>query len=97
MIAAFFVAFSLACSDDPDPQQRLIPPSDQDYADLETPEAAGECYIDEHCEAVCEHKCAPVPDGPVTCPADPPPSAERITDAYCLCDGSICAWYEWTP
>jgi hypothetical protein len=98
MLAAFALALASACTPDDGDSGRLIPPGDEDYADLERPEATGECSASPDCEASCEHQCAPIPTGPVTCPADPLPLPERLDQADCVCDETaVCAWYESAP
>ncbi len=98
MLAAFALALASACSADDADSGRLVPPGDEAYAELEQPEAVGECAANPDCEIRCERQCAPLPTGPVTCPADPPPLPERLDQAVCVCDETaVCAWYADAP
>jgi hypothetical protein len=73
---------------------RLVPPGDPDFDLLERPEEPGECEDDAGCEISCVHGCVPVNEGPVTCPNPPPPKPARVEGARCLCEDSVCAYFE---
>lgn len=78
----------------PDGPERLVPPGDNEFAELEEPESVGECESALDCLGNCEHSCTIVPDGPFTCPIVPLPTPDRVVDADCTCVESVCAWQE---
>ena len=94
MLAALLLLAG-SCMGEPEPasQVRLIPPEDSEFAERETPEVEGECQTSVECEISCQHSCALPAVGPVTCPSEPEPTPERVTDALCGCLGTVCAWY----
>ena len=95
---ATLVGLSGCPADDDMPSDtRLIPPGDVDYTQLETPELIDECFNDDGCEHSCVHSCVPLDDGPVTCPVIPIPTPERLTTASCVCEASVCAWWDPPP